>query len=228
MALLKHLRVVIVCAAFMSSCAEVRDDDIASGKSKSNVAVEYPRVGVAIGSFKAAATADQQLIGAGDASNDEASRDKIFHHETALIVSPGTLTVDQLITMQNGSDLGTTMPEELDLSDVVILDGTEPLLISSDRVEDLGKTMTLGIPLPLDKAPAASLSLTAGTGKVAILYLAKQPGGNKIGLHIVGQDDLTGAIVRYKGAKFGWFRLIFLSAEVVSQEQDTQREPAAG
>lgn len=222
---MQSMKIRILAAAFsflaLAGCAEVDKEDTASSAPKSNV--ERTADGdSATGSFKADASGDQILVGAGD------------HHETSIEFAPGTLTIDQQITMQDGMTLGdgNTLPEELALGSAVILGGTTPLSIGSDQDADIGKPFTLALPLPLAQARELSSSsgkafMTASAAKIALLYLVKTSTGNKIGLFVPGVDDLRGTIIRYKGARLGWIRLVVLSEKVESVEKDTTREPAA-
>jgi hypothetical protein len=214
---MQRLNMILAAAALvLSACADVEKSDLESSTPTSNVTTTEPSPGVVTGEFKKDAAGTQRLVGTGTATK-----------ETYLEVAPGSLAVDTAITVQEGADLGSTLPAELGLGEVAILGGSHATMIGSNPDDtETTSPFTISIPLPMSQASGAKLNLQGGTGKVGILYLVKAASGNKIGLFILGKDDLVGTIVKYKGSKLGWFRIVVLSSAVASKEVDTTDDPA--
>lgn len=207
---MRLLSVCILTTGLTLGCMDVqRSDELSIRMPLSTVATTEFGGGKISGAFLAAATEEQRLSGA------------LAHRESALVVSSGTFTVDHTVTMENGEDLGTSLPEELGSGPIPIVGGSTPLFIHSDSDADLGKSLLLKVPLPL-----AELALGT-TKRIAMLYLVRTPLGNKLGVHVIDRDDVEGAIVVYRGASFGWFRVILLNGLVSSFVVDTDHDPAA-
>lgn len=208
---------LVAGALALTACADVDKSDLENSGPTSNVKTTTTN-GVVTGEFNKDATGDQVLVGSGVTG------------ETSLTIAPGSLAIDTNISMQEGGalDSGALLPTELGLGEVAILGGSHATLLGASPSTETSSPFTLSIPLPLgDAAAASSLNLMAGEGKVGILYMVKTAAGNKIGLYILGQDDLVGTIVKYKGGKLGWFRIVVLSSAVASTEQSTTKEPPA-
>ncbi len=198
------------------ACAKAEKEDVGSDYVESNVETTEPSAGVIQGSFKKDAAGDQTMVGSQSGEN----------METFIQIPPGAIAIDTSITMQDGgNDNPNVLPSALEMADTAVVGGSAPILLESSAVAETTSPFTLNIPIPLSSAAGTSLALTAGESKVGILYYVKAAAGNKVGLFVLGQDDLLGTIVRYKGAKFGWFRIVILSKAVASVEKSTQAEP---
>jgi hypothetical protein len=217
---MKHTFALSLSLTFaLAACAEAEKDDVSSDYASTNVTTTETD-GTVTGSFKKDAITDQIMLGSQSSANKE----------TFISLPPGALAIDTEISMSDGAnDNPNVLPSALELGDTAILGGSDPVLLSSSAVAETSSPYALNIPLPLaEVADKASLALADGTSKVGILYLVKtKDEGNKIGLFVLGQDDLIGTIVRYKGARFGWFRLVLLSKAVASVEKTTEQEPPA-
>ncbi len=201
----------------LTACAKAEKDDVDSEYAESNVETSETTPGIILGQFKKDAADDQVMVGSQNSENKE----------TFLQVPPGSLAIDTAISMQDGAnDSPNALPSALELGEVAVLGGSTPILLEATGVTETTTPFTLNIPIPLSTTAAgAQLALADGTSKVAIQYLVKTSAGNKVGLFVLGEDDLLGTIVRYKGAKFGWFRIVVLSKAVATVEKSTEANP---
>lgn len=200
----------------LTACAKAEKDDVDSEYAESNVETSETTPGVILGQFKKDATDDQVMVGSQNSENKE----------TFLQVPPGSLAIDTAISMQDGAnDNPNVLPSALELGDTTVLGGSTPILLEATGVTETTTPFTLNIPIPLSTTSSSSGLALAGESKVAIQYLVKTSAGNKIGLFVLGEDDLLGTIVRYKGARFGWFRIVVLSKAVATTEKSTESDP---
>lgn len=209
------LKLLIPAAVLvLTACAKAEKDDVESDYPESNVETTETTPGVIQGSFKKDATDDQTMVGSQNSENKE----------TYIQLPPGALAVDTTISMRDGNnDTPNALPSALEMADLAILGGTTPVLVGAVGITETAEDFALNIPLPLAQAAASrSLALADGASKVGILYYVKVAGATRVGLYMLGQDDLVGTIVRYKGAKFGWFRIVVLSKAGKTTEVATE------
>lgn len=200
----------------LTACAKAERDEVESDYPESNVETSETTAGVILGQFKKDATDDQVMVGSASSENKE----------TYLEVPPGSIAIDTQISMQDGAnDTPNALSSALELGDTAVLGGTTPVLLEATGVSETTTPFTLNIPIPLSTTTSSQLALADGTSKVAIEYLVKASAGNKVGLYVLGEDDLLGTIVAYKGAKFGWFRIVLLSKAAASVEKSTESDP---
>ena len=210
------MRCLILYALFAfltSACAEVEKLDIPDNNRQSTVSITEATSGVVVGSFQKGATNVQSLI---------ASLSSNIKH-VAVDIPPGSLNADLDMTLAEGKAQSSpnALPSELAISDTVIVGGSTPVYVNDNQSSDLNASApgTLNIPLPLDEVVnTGSLTLADNTGKIAVLYVVRIAGVNKVGVRALTTAELKGAFAALKMLNFGWFRIVVLSKTVSDTE----------
>lgn len=215
----------LLLALVFFGCAEVQEDDVQSATTPpSTVPTQEETAGVVTGSIDSQATSTQRLA----ASQKAESKD-------AYVEFPvGSITTDTDVRVQDGDQtLGAigALPEELGVAaTTTVVFAAPPILLSASGLVEPASPYRLTLPLPLTAGSSlqdGSLAL-AGEGRLALLYLLQSVAGNTIGLQMLTSEDLAGAMLRVQPRRFGWFRIVLLSAKATSvTDKVTTREPAA-
>ncbi len=211
---------LVVTAA---GCAMMDKKQLPSYQRPGNVPTTEDVSGVVSGQFSFEATSVQSMSAALSSRIGESS----------IEIPVGALAADLSIVFEEGAEI-ESLPTELGISESnTILYRSIPHFIETDSSTNLQAPMTLSIPLPSEEIAAAvegqtlGLGLQANQGKVVMLFVMRNEtdDGYKIGLSILGNDNLVGLIVKFAARNWGWFQIIGLSQSVEATEIEIDWRP---
>jgi hypothetical protein len=206
----KKAFLAIAFTSMLLAACESQVDDLQSTRLTSNITVTESN-GVVTGTVNHTATTDQIMVAS--ATSDIA--------DAAVTFPPGALAVSTELALGQAGDKSVAVLAELGVTDGV--PATAPVYAGpvSGTPPELGKALTIQLPLPLDELSLAD----TGTSKLVLVYVVYDNGSWKSGMIPLTSANLEGAYVKQELNGLGYYQIVYMNTAKGEKEVTSQVQP---